>query len=97
MTFGLPRTVPLGPAAPLYSLFTACDAGKLSVVSLTKAESDTASAVTATGTAGCWPARPIVSADQEALWVTASASKALLGPAGSADRCHSIGRMRKPR
>jgi len=70
---------PVGLAADDDSLFVASEKGKLNVLSLEKAETDPAAAVTATVTAGCSPARVLVSADQKIVWVTASASDALLG------------------
>jgi len=57
----------------------ASEKGELNVLSLEKAETDPSRAVTATVTAGCGPARAVVSADQKVLWVTASESDALLG------------------
>ena len=76
--------VPLGPspeglAAADGMLFAASESGKLNVLSMSTAESDPAHAVTATVNAGCGPARALVSANQQVLWVTASASNALLG------------------
>ncbi|MGB6454064.1 MAG: protein kinase [Streptosporangiaceae bacterium] len=76
--------VPLGPspvglAAAGDLLFADSESGKLTVLNLSTAETDPAQAVTATVNAGCGPARAIVSADQKVLWVTASASDALLG------------------
>jgi DNA-binding beta-propeller fold protein YncE len=76
--------VPLGPspeglAAAGGMLFAASESGKLNVLSMSTAETDPAHAVTATVNAGCAPARALVSANQQVLWVTASGSNALLG------------------
>ncbi|HXW86634.1 MAG TPA: protein kinase [Streptosporangiaceae bacterium] len=70
---------PVGLADDDDSLFVASEKGELNVLSLEKAETDPSRAVTATVTAGCGPARAVVSADQKVLWVTASESDALLG------------------
>jgi DNA-binding beta-propeller fold protein YncE len=66
--------------------------GTLSVISLSKAETDPAHSVVATVTAGCSPVRVVTSADGSTVWVTAresdrlvafSAAKLLSDPAGS--------------
>jgi DNA-binding beta-propeller fold protein YncE len=53
--------------------------GTLSVVSLAQAESDPAHAVVGHVTAGCEPARVLVSPDGRVVWVTDRASNALIG------------------
>jgi DNA-binding beta-propeller fold protein YncE len=53
--------------------------GTLSVVSLAQAESDPAHAVVGHVTAGCEPARVLVSQDGRVVWVTDRASNALIG------------------
>ncbi len=53
-------------------------AGTLSVISLSKAETDPAHSVVATVTAGCSPVRVITSADGSVVWVTARGSDRLL-------------------
>jgi DNA-binding beta-propeller fold protein YncE len=53
--------------------------GVLSVLDVATAEKDTAKSVVAHTTAGCVPARVIVSGDGKTVWVTASGSNALLG------------------
>ncbi len=70
---------PVGLAAADGMLFADSEAGKLNVLSMSTAETDPARAVTATVNAGCAPARALVSANQQILWVTASESNALLG------------------
>jgi DNA-binding beta-propeller fold protein YncE len=52
--------------------------GTLSVISLSKAETDPAHSVVATVTAGCSPVRVITSADGSVVWVTARESDSLL-------------------
>jgi serine/threonine protein kinase/DNA-binding beta-propeller fold protein YncE len=54
-------------------------AGDLSVLSLSRAETDPAHAVVATAPAGCQPARALMSPDHQVVWVTARGSDALLG------------------
>jgi DNA-binding beta-propeller fold protein YncE len=54
-------------------------AGDLSVLSLSRAETDPAHAVVATALAGCQPARAMMSPDHQVVWVTARGSDALLG------------------
>jgi DNA-binding beta-propeller fold protein YncE len=54
-------------------------AGDLSVLSLSRAETDPAHAVVATAPAGCQPARAMMSPDHQVVWVTARGSDALLG------------------
>lgn len=71
---------PVGLAAAAGSLYVANEgASQLSVLSMTKAETDPAHAVTATVPAGCGPARAVVSGNGQVLWVTAQGSDALLG------------------
>jgi hypothetical protein len=53
-------------------------AGKLYVLSISRAETDPKDAVVQTAAAGCSPARVIVSADGKVLWVTARDSNALV-------------------
>jgi len=53
--------------------------GTLSVIDLSRAESDPAKAVVATVAAGCSPVRVAVSPDGSTVWVTARESDALLG------------------
>ncbi len=52
--------------------------GSLSVINVSRAESDPARSVVATVAAGCQPVRVITSADGRQVWVTARASDALL-------------------
>jgi len=52
--------------------------GKLYVLSMRRAETEPAKAVQATATAGCSPARVIVSADGTQVWVTDRGSNALV-------------------
>jgi len=52
--------------------------GTLSVIDVSKAETDPAASVVATVDAGCQPVRVITSADGATVWVTARASDALL-------------------
>jgi DNA-binding beta-propeller fold protein YncE len=54
-------------------------AGTLSVIDVTRAETDPAHAVAATVPAGCGPVRVAVSPDGRVVWVTARESNALLG------------------
>jgi DNA-binding beta-propeller fold protein YncE len=63
------------------------EVGTLAVISVQQAESNPAAAVVGLATAGCGPLRVITSADGSVVWVTASASDALL--AFSADRLRS--------
>ena len=58
--------------------------GILSVINLTKAETDPSHAVVATVVAGCSPVRVVASHDGRTVWVTARASNALLGFSTSA-------------
>jgi len=53
--------------------------GLLSVLDVSKAETDTAASVVAQTTAGCGPARVITSDGGKTVWVTARNSNALLG------------------
>jgi DNA-binding beta-propeller fold protein YncE len=53
--------------------------GTLSVIDLTKAESQPNLSVVSTVTAGCSPVRVVVSRDGSTVWVTARGSDALLG------------------
>jgi DNA-binding beta-propeller fold protein YncE len=69
---------PVGIAAGGRFLYVASIAGKLSVVSLKKAETKPATAVVTAVSAGCGPARAMLSADAKVLWVTARQSDALL-------------------
>jgi DNA-binding beta-propeller fold protein YncE len=52
--------------------------GTLSVISLSKAETDPANSVVAVATAGCSPVRVVTSADGSVVWVTARESDMLL-------------------
>ncbi len=58
--------------------------GTLSVINLTKAETDPNHAVAATVIAGCSPVRVIVAQNGQTVWVTARASDTLLGFSSSA-------------
>jgi len=67
------RLAAVGGGAPLRGA-----AGTLSVISMSKAETDPAHSVVATVTAGCSPVRVITSADGSVVWVTARESDSLL-------------------
>jgi DNA-binding beta-propeller fold protein YncE len=60
--------------------------GSLSVISVTRAETDPAHSVVARVPAGCNPVRVVTSADGSVVWVTARASDALLAFSASALR-----------
>jgi DNA-binding beta-propeller fold protein YncE len=60
--------------------------GTLTVVSLSRAETNPAASVVATVAAGCNPVRVITSADGDVVWVTARASDDLLGFSAAALR-----------
>jgi DNA-binding beta-propeller fold protein YncE len=67
--------------------------GTLSVMSLSRAETDPAHSVVATVTAGCGPVRVITSADGSVVWVTARESDMLLGFSAASllsDPAHSL-------
>ncbi len=69
---------PAGIAAGGEFLYVTSIAGRLSVVSMRKAETDPPSAVVEKVRAGCGPARAVLSANGRVLWVTARESDALL-------------------
>jgi serine/threonine protein kinase/DNA-binding beta-propeller fold protein YncE len=71
---------PVGMATDGTWLYVAdLGAGDLSVLSLSRAETDPAHAVAVTAPAGCQPARAMMSPDHQVVWVTARGSDALLG------------------
>jgi serine/threonine protein kinase/DNA-binding beta-propeller fold protein YncE len=70
---------PVGMTTDGTWLYVTDFSGNLNVVSLSRAETDPAHAVVARVPAGCQPARAIISADHQVIWVTARGSDALLG------------------
>ena len=68
---------PVGMASDGTWLYVANLGGTVSVVSMSKAESNPDGAVVATAPAGCGSARALLSADDSVLWVTARQSDAL--------------------
>jgi DNA-binding beta-propeller fold protein YncE len=70
---------PVGMATDGTWLYVTDFAGHLNVLSLSRAESNPATSVVARVPAGCQPARAIMSADHQVVWVTARGSDALLG------------------
>jgi serine/threonine protein kinase len=71
-------TQPVGMTTDGTWLYVTSFAGTLSVVSLSRAETDPAHAVVATARAGCQPARALISANHRVIWVTARGSDELL-------------------
>jgi DNA-binding beta-propeller fold protein YncE len=69
---------PAGIAAGGKFLYVTSIAGMLSVVSMPEAETHPRLAVAATVRAGCGPARAVLSANAQVLWITARQSDALL-------------------
>ncbi len=53
--------------------------GNIDVLSLSKAETDPGHSIVSSAPAGCQPARAMMSADNQVVWVTARGSDALLG------------------
>jgi serine/threonine protein kinase/DNA-binding beta-propeller fold protein YncE len=69
---------PTGIATDGTWLYVTNIGGTISVVSVSKAETDPGAAVVATAPGGCGAARALLSADDSLLWVTARQSDALL-------------------
>jgi DNA-binding beta-propeller fold protein YncE len=69
---------PVGMVSDGSWLYVTDFSGKLNVLSLSRAETDPPHAVVSKVPAGCQPARVVISADHQVLWVTARASDALL-------------------
>ncbi len=69
---------PVGMVSDGTWLYVTDFSGNLNVLSLSRAETDPPRAVVSKARAGCQPARVVISADHQVLWVTARASDALL-------------------
>ncbi len=70
---------PVGMTTDGTWLYVVSFQGSIDVLSLSKAETDPGHSIVSSAPAGCQPARAIMSADNQVVWVTARGSDALLG------------------
>jgi 6-phosphogluconolactonase (cycloisomerase 2 family) len=70
---------PVGIATDGTWLYVTDFSGHLNMLRVSQAETNPAHALVTTAAAGCQPARAMVSADHQVIWVTARGSDALLG------------------
>jgi DNA-binding beta-propeller fold protein YncE len=70
---------PVGMATDGTWLYVVSFQGEIDVLSLSKAETDPGNSITSHAPAGCQPARAMMSADKQVVWVTARGSDDLLG------------------